>query len=232
MPSNNQAKIQRLSLTCSRETDWRQTIPNQINTFSPGLLEVDCKDWRLGCSEIKRLTAILQRGGLKICRLYSTIPETIVSASALGHQTHLTLENQNFLANESEAIGSHITQTPPKLIFHEGTLRSGDHLTAEGDLLVLGNVNPGARVSAGGDVLVWGRLLGIAHAGAEGDLKSKIAALQLRPLQLRIADKVARGPEETPEEGLAEEARIEKGRILISPAKTSALSAFKRGSEP
>ncbi len=57
----------------------------------------------------------------------------------------------------------------------------------EGSLLVLGDVNPGARVSAGGDVRVWGRLRGVAHAGSGGDQRARIVALQLRPLQLRIA---------------------------------------------
>ena len=47
--------------------------------------------------------------------------------------------------------------------------------------------------------------------------------MQLRPLQLRIADAVARGPEEQPQVGLAEEARLEGDTILINPAKTNPL---------
>jgi septum site-determining protein MinC len=101
---------------------------------------------------------------------------------------------------------------------HRGTLRSGDHLQAEGSVLLLGDLNPGARISAGGHVLVWGRLRGMAHAGRRGDTSARIVALQLRPLQLRIAGAVARGPEERPPEGLAEEARLEDGEIRIEPA--------------
>ena len=113
------------------------------------------------------------------------------------------------------------SKTPQKLLFHQGTLRSGDHLSAEGDVLLLGDVNPGARISAGGDVMVWGRLRGIAHAGQDGDTKAKIVALQLRPLQLRIAAAVARGPEDQPHPGLAEEARLEAGTIMIEPARAN-----------
>ena len=76
-------------------------------------------------------------------------------------------------------------------------------------------------VLAGGNVMIWGRLLGIAHAGKDGNVHCKITALQLRPIQLRIADKIARGPKEKPEEGLSEEARIENNLIVIKPARTT-----------
>jgi septum site-determining protein MinC len=46
-------------------------------------------------------------------------------------------------------------------------------------------------------------------------------ALELRPLQLRIADAVARGPEDRPPPGLAEEARLVDGVIRIDPARPS-----------
>ena len=67
-------------------------------------------------------------------------------------------------------------------------------------------------------MLVWGRLRGVAHAGRHGDASARIVALQLQPLQLRIADAVARGPEERPPQGLAEQARLVEGEIRIEPA--------------
>jgi septum site-determining protein MinC len=107
------------------------------------------------------------------------------------------------------------------LTLHRGTLRSGDHIEAAGSLLVLGDVNPGARVSAGGHVLVWGRLRGVAHAGCHGDRGARIVAMGLQPLQLRIADVIARGPEEAPPPGLAEQASLSAGAIRIDPASAS-----------
>ena len=83
---------------------------------------------------------------------------------------------------------------------------------------MLGDVNPGARVSAGGDVRVWGRLRGIAHAGQAGNSAARIVALHLRP-QLRIADAVARGPEDLPPAGFSEEALLLDGAIAIRPAE-------------
>jgi septum site-determining protein MinC len=106
----------------------------------------------------------------------------------------------------------------PVLSIHQGTLRSGDHRHAAGSLLVLGDVNPGAQISAVGHVMVWGRLRGTAHAGRSGDRAARIVALHLHPLQLRIADQVARGPVEAPPAGLAEKAHLVDGRIHIDPA--------------
>jgi septum site-determining protein MinC len=46
-------------------------------------------------------------------------------------------------------------------------------------------------------------------------------ALQLRPLQLRIAEAVARGPEDLPPTGFCEEAVLLDGTIAIRPAEPS-----------
>ena len=102
---------------------------------------------------------------------------------------------------------------------HQGTLRSGDHFQSDGSLLVVGDVNPGARISAAADVMVWGRLRGVAHAGRDGATEARIVSLHLRPLQLRIASVVARGPEDQPVAGMAEQARLVDGEIVIEPAE-------------
>ena len=55
------------------------------------------------------------------------------------------------------------------------------------------------------------------NAGQWGDKQARIISLRLNPLQLRIADVIARGPEEEPPPGLTEEATLEEGKILIKP---------------
>jgi len=79
-------------------------------------------------------------------------------------------------------------ELPVKPLVLKSTCRSGTAVHHEGDVVVLGDVNPGAQVSACGDIVVMGALRGVAHAGA-GSLDSTdaiIVALSLRPLQLRI----------------------------------------------
>ena len=61
-------------------------------------------------------------------------------------------------------------------------------------------------------------LRGTAHAGFKGDRNARIVALQLRPLELRIANAVARGPQERPPAGLAEQALLVEGMIRLEAA--------------
>jgi septum site-determining protein MinC len=192
------------------------------STALRGPLQLDCRDWALDCRELRQLIELLGGRGLALVTVISSCPTTLVAASALGLQS-LWPDPPVLGGGSAAPVPGPQTEEPGRvqaepLLIHQGTLRSGDHLQAEGTVLVLGDVNPGARISAGGHVLVWGRLRGVAHAGRRGDREARIVALQLRPLQLRIADLVARGPEEPPPAGLAEEARLEDGEIRIEPA--------------
>jgi len=57
-------------------------------------------------------------------------------------------------------------------------------------------VNPGGVVEAAGNVIVMGSLRGIVHAGADGNRDAVVVALNLQPMQLRIADLITRAPDE------------------------------------
>ena len=102
-------------------------------------------------------------------------------------------------------------------ILHEGTVRSGDRISSNGNLCIIGDVNPGAIVSAKNNIYVWGKLLGIAFAGNTGNNNASIASLYLKPLQLRIADVIAIGPKEKPHNHYPEIALIDKRTIIIKP---------------
>jgi len=102
-------------------------------------------------------------------------------------------------------------------ILHEGTVRSGDRISSNGNLCIIGDVNPGAIVSAKKNIYVWGKLLGVAFAGKSGNKNASIASLYLNPLQLRIADVIAIGPKEKPKIFFPEIAVIDKQSIIIKP---------------
>ena len=72
-------------------------------------------------------------------------------------------------------------------ILHKGTVRSGERISSNGNLCIIGDVNPGAIVSAKKNIYVWGKLLGIAFAGREGNINACISSLYLNPLQLRLS---------------------------------------------
>ena len=102
-------------------------------------------------------------------------------------------------------------------ILHEGTVRSGDRISSNGNLCIIGDVNPGAIVSAKKNIYVWGKLLGIAFAGKSGNKNASIASLYLNPLQLRIADVIAIGPKDKPKNCYPEIAVIDQQMIIIKP---------------
>ena len=102
-------------------------------------------------------------------------------------------------------------------ILHKGTVRSGDRISSNGNLCIIGDVNPGAIVSAKKNIYVWGKLLGIAYAGKSGNKNASISSLYLNPLQLRIADLIAIGPKDKPKNYYPEIAVINKQTIIIKP---------------
>jgi septum site-determining protein MinC len=98
----------------------------------------------------------------------------------------------------------------------KGPLRSGQRIYAEDNLVVFGDVNPGAELIAGGDIMVMGVLRGVAHAGVPDNIAAIIAALSLKPTQLRIGHFISRSPEfqEKHETG-PEIARVDTEQIVI-----------------
>jgi len=102
-------------------------------------------------------------------------------------------------------------------ILHEGTVRSGERISSNGNLCIIGDVNPGAIVSAKKNIYVWGKLLGVAFAGKSGNKNASISSLYLNPLQLRIADVIAIGPNDKPKNFYPEIAVIDKETIIIKP---------------
>jgi septum site-determining protein MinC len=100
--------------------------------------------------------------------------------------------------------------------FHSGTLRSGQVLAYDGNLVIFGDVNPGAVVKANGNIIVLGSLRGIAHAGANGNVEAIVSAHVLNPTQLRIADIIARSPDEKiPDSVNPEVAKVKNKSVYV-----------------
>lgn len=102
------------------------------------------------------------------------------------------------------------------------TIRSGQSISSEGNIIIIGDVNPGAEVIAKGDITIWGILGGIAHAGSGGNNYAIIRALKLNPVQIRIGSVFARRPDtinipyvQKSSEYVPEEAFTYKGNIVI-----------------
>ena len=210
---NSNTEKNTININDNKYLSWKLCLKEKLKNIKSNLIEVDSKDINLSCKDILEIVEIASQNKCEIISFCSTSAKTIISSQSLGYRSQFIIENYSNNNLEKNDENLHF----PKTHFHQGTVRSGEYLNSPGDLLILGDVNPGAIVSAEENIIIWGRLLGIAHAGSKGNDKATISALQLRPVQLRISNKVARGPKERPEIGLAEKAKIDSGRIIISP---------------
>lgn len=104
-------------------------------------------------------------------------------------------------------------------IFINNTVRSGQRIECEGDIVIIGDVNPGAEVIAGGSIAVFGKLKGLVHAGCAGRKDVCVAAVNMSPKQLRISGRVVTFPNGGKETGGAEVAEFRDGRVVIRPIR-------------
>lgn len=100
-------------------------------------------------------------------------------------------------------------------LFLRRTVRSGQAIHHPSTVVVLGDVNPGAEIVAGGDIIVWGVLRGMVHAGYPDNEQALVCALQLAPVQLRVAHLLSRPPEGMDVQQLPEVAAIRNGHIVV-----------------
>lgn len=146
-------------------------------------------------AELKPLADLLKTHGLVLASVRTSTERTFQAALALGLTT--TLESADGVP-VADAAPATTNTTVGAYFVYRGYLRSGHRLQRKESVLVIGDVNPGAEVSSDGDVLVWGRLRGVVHAGAKGNTRAIVAALDMEPTQLRIADVMTIGPDPRP----------------------------------
>ena len=123
-----------------------------------------------------------------------------------------TIEKEIIFEGIDEGIDEGMTS------FIKGTLRSGQVVEYDGNIVIIGDVNPGALIEAGGNIVVLGSLRGVAHAGKGGNSNSIVASYNFNPTQLRIADKIARSPDNGIEgNSIPEVASIKNEEVVIEP---------------
>ena len=114
--------------------------------------------------------------------------------------------------------------------FFKGNLRSGQVLDVETSIIILGDVNNGAKVISKGNVIILGSLKGNVFAGSAGNVDAFVIALDMKPVQIRIADTIARSPDESPRRSKTKETRIafwEDGNIYIEPLDKDVMSDIR-----
>lgn len=100
-------------------------------------------------------------------------------------------------------------------------MNPGSQLTSIRDIVVMGSISAGARAIASGNIIVMGTVEGFVHAGANGNDRAYVVGNCLRPKILQIADNIAEAPDddETDQEDVKEIspeiAFVSEGRIVI-----------------
>lgn len=84
-----------------------------------------------------------------------------------------------------------VTEEGPTKFFR-GTLRSGNKIEYDGNIVVIGDVNPGAMLRAKGNIIVLGHLNGTVYAGLDDDKDAFIGANYMNPIQLVIGSTIAK----------------------------------------
>ena len=166
---------------------------------------------KINSQQLVRFKKNIKKLNIHKIYIFSNNRETILAAKSLKIDSTFASEKKliNYLHSEN-------LENQQDLL-HKGTIRSGDRICSNGNLFILGDVNPGAIVSAKKNIVVWGKLLGIAFAGEGGNKNASIASLYLNPLQLRINKVVAIGPKDKPKDFHPEIAVLDKKSIVIKP---------------
>lgn len=183
--------------------------------------------------EVDAIESVLRESGIGLRSISVSRPEHGAILREMGYgQVHVVApasqRERDFRRPISTVRGN---DQRPQALYLKRTLRSGASIEHDGDIVIIGDVNPGAHVSAGGDVIVWGSLRGTVQAGAGDsgiDETAIICALRLEPTQLRIGSHVARPPDgngwavDGPQSALIS---AEDNQIVVEPWRGSGASS-------
>lgn len=117
--------------------------------------------------------------GKKINKLeYSQLVDIIINKTPINCEKitanigEKTLDLQNRVVDEVE--------------FHHGTLRAGQRVQSDKNIVIMGDVNPSAEIVAKGNVIILGSLKGVAWAGYPEGKDNFIVAFDMQPMMLKI----------------------------------------------
>ncbi len=145
---------------------------------------------------LKLLAGLVWRNGVKIVAWLSSNPDTkklfalsglniVEPAQEINNLKHAAEKTLDSVDNNNEVINEYPGW---KIIYN--SVRGGQRIETEGDVLLWGHLNAGAEVIAGGSVIVAGKLHGLVHAGAFGRNDVFIWAGIFETPQVRIANKL------------------------------------------
>ncbi|NEP41289.1 MAG: septum site-determining protein MinC [Okeania sp. SIO2H7] len=185
------------------ETFWEANTEVELVAF----------DRLLDTRQLQEIAKALSEAQLQLKLINTSRRQTAVAAATVGYSVQ-----QGSAAIGQESNSQEKGKALAEPLYLKTTVRSGIEIRHPGTVVIWGDLNPGGSVVARGDIVVWGRLRGVVHAGVDGNIKSAIAALQMEPTLIKIANLVARGPEKPPAKFYPEVAYVTNKGIRIARA--------------
>jgi septum site-determining protein MinC len=200
-------------------------------------IKINFGDLSLTQSMLTNLQTVLKGFDIETKMVYSTSIQTKLAALDTGlvvSGEELKQQDSSSQMTEDESAGEKLVSAIDKAfeasqeivkdttLYIKQTLRSGQKVEHDGNIVIIGDCKAGSEIIATGDITVWGILGGIAHAGSQGNYNAAIRAFRINAIQLRIADLLARKPDtvefekaDKQNQFTPEEARITEGEIVI-----------------
>jgi septum site-determining protein MinC len=166
-----------------RKKEILARVQEKAAFFDGARVCLDVGDTLVRVKELTQLREKLIDAGVVLWAVLTTSEITGNNARTLGFETALPVKKEKQVGNERP------DDTAEKAVYISKTLRAGYRVEAREHVIVFGDVNPGAEIVSAGSIFVWGKLKGSAIAGVEGDSKAVICALELKPTQIRIAER-------------------------------------------
>lgn len=174
------------SMTDKELLSWLINIPPNVYKMSEGHgIAFDFGE--RSCSRnliLHMLQSIVWEKELNIIAWLSTNPESVKLLTSAGLCVNEPVQEIDIPRKDTE----HRHAGMLKVVYT--SMRSGQSVNTDGDVLVWGHLNPGAEIKAGGSVTVAGRLLGVVHAGAFGREDVFVWAGSFETPQVRLGNKL------------------------------------------
>jgi len=157
-------------------------IDEKTKFFSGAKIAIEIGERVLHAAEMAKLRDTLSDREVKLFAVLSTSQVTDVNAESMGLETRKSVLKEN-----PAGFGSALLDGEPAVLIQK-TIRSGTSIKYAGHVIVFGDVNPGGEILTTGSIFIWGKLRGSVHAGMDGSENEVICAMDLDPINLRIAN--------------------------------------------
>ncbi len=145
-------------------------------------ISVMIKDREKYSKDITEIVSFVEKMGFKVGEI-------------LVGEMHKKMPNKLSVKQKMKVVESENVQrlNPTKVV--RKTVRSGQVVIHDGDVILMGNLNSGGEIISAGNVMVLGEARGVIRAGVKGDEEALVFAIVMSPELIQIADHVSHVPE-------------------------------------